>query len=260
MKTRGEVPWTDGPRASHGNSPLKMIQHPEKPISQEIIKPEEVRCWFEQGASSLGISMSARQLDQFMHYLILLQKWNRVINLTGIHSWREIIVKHFLDSLTLLPHLPEESKILDLGSGAGFPGLPIKIVRPFQEITLSEASAKKVSFLNEVVRHLGLSDTRVLQGYLSNKTPGLTVPRPFDVITTRAVGKLHKILAVAQDLMPSGGQLILMKGPKGLQEITAQEVLIQKMGFQLETPFLLTLPILNQERILIFLRKMERSE
>jgi 16S rRNA (guanine527-N7)-methyltransferase len=233
-----------------------MIQKPGKPVIQEIIEPEEGRYWLEQGAKDLGISMFGHQLDQFMHYLALLQKWNRVINLTGIHSWREIIVKHFLDSLTLLPHLPKESNLLDLGPGAGFPGIPIKIVRPYQEITLIEASAKKVSFLKEVVRHLGLNNIRILQGFLSKKSHDLSSLKPFDTITTRAVGKLPGILALAHNLMPSGGQLILMKGKKGLQEITAQEAAIQKMGFELETPAFLTLPILNQERILILLRKI----
>jgi 16S rRNA (guanine527-N7)-methyltransferase len=233
-----------------------MIQPPLTPGFQENLKPEEGRSWVEQGAKALGISILEHQIDQFIDYLRLLQKWNRVINLTGIHSWRDIIVKHFLDSLTLLPHLPMESSILDLGSGAGFPGLPIKVVRPTQEMTLIEASAKKVSFLKEVVRHLGLRDIRILQGFLNKKSPDLFAQKPFDIITTRAVGIFPGVLAVAQGLLSSGGRLILMKGSKGFQELTAMEAVIQKMGFQIEAPIFLTLPILNQERILIFLRKI----
>ena len=125
-----------------------MIRKPEKPTIKEDISPEEAKRLLEQGAEVLGTSLSRHQLGQFMDYLDLLCKWNRHINLTGLRYWREIIIKHFLDSLTPLPYLPEESRLLDLGSGAGFPGLPIKIVRPGQAITLVDGAAKKISFFS----------------------------------------------------------------------------------------------------------------
>ncbi len=135
------------------------------------ISPEEAKHLLEQGAESLGLSLSLYQVDQFLSYLTLLDKWNRHINLTGLRSCREIIVKHFLDSLTPIPYFSEKTRLLDLGSGAGFPGLPIKIVRPNQPVTLIEASAKKVSFLKEAARHLALNPISIYQTYLGQRPP-----------------------------------------------------------------------------------------
>lgn len=222
---------------------------------------EEARDLLEEGASAMGISLSPQQTQQFMDYLILLQKWNRAINLTALHQGKEIIVKHFLDSLTVLPYLPEEFRLLDLGSGPGFPGLPIRIMRPHQEIVLMEASAKKVSFLKEVIRRLGLDKTQVLQVFLKKGSPlPHTLKNPFNVVTTRAVGKLPEILAGVKNLLAFGGKLILMKGRKGLEEMASMEYLIDKLGFQMEKPIFLTLPLLNQERTLIILTRIGSND
>lgn len=227
-------------------------------INQDIT-PEEGKRFLEQGAGALGIPLSTLQLEQFWNYLVLLQKWNRVINLTGLRSCKEIIVKHFLDSLTPLPYLPEEGGILDLGSGAGFPGLPIAICRPNQSVTLIDASTKKVNFLKEVARHLNLRNTRVIQGYLGKAPLPLLESIQFDIITARAIGKLKELLGGVSDYLPFGGKLMLMKGRQGLKEMADLEVEIQKKGFQIETPIFLNLPYLDQERILIFLTKRQKG-
>jgi 16S rRNA (guanine527-N7)-methyltransferase len=205
----------------------------------------------------MGVFLSAPQLSRFMEYLLLLQKWNRIINLTGFQTRREIIVKHFLDSLTLLPFLPETFRLMDLGSGAGFPGLPIKVMALDQEVTLVEASAKKVSFLREVIRRLGLSDVGIIQHFLNPNASALPALRePFDIITSRAVGRMTEIVTSARSYLAKGGKLILMKGKKGKQELIAEAPLIQHRGFQIEEPVCLTLPLINQERTLIFLTKI----
>jgi 16S rRNA (guanine527-N7)-methyltransferase len=228
----------------------------DRPNTIKDIDPVEGKRFLEQGAKTLGISLSADQLEQFMDYLALLRKWNRVINLTALNSMEEIVVKHFLDSLTLLPHLPEKARILDLGSGAGFPGLPIKIVRPGQAITLVDASAKKISFLKEVVRCLNLSGTRVLQGFVSKRSPTLLGSDRFEIIVARAVGKLIDLLSGLYPYLEKGGELLLMKGREGPQEIFILKDEIGKRGFRIEAPIDLTLPFLEQERILIFLTKI----
>ncbi len=124
------------------------------------------------------------------------------------------MVKHFLDSLTLLPYLPEEARILDLGSGAGFPGLPIKIVRPGQAITLVDAAAKKISFLKEVVRRLNLSDTRVLQGFVSKRSPALLGSDRFEIIVARAVGKLIDLVKWSISLSGEGRETVIDEGSR----------------------------------------------
>ena len=199
---------------------------------------------------------SAHQLKQFMDYLALLVKWNRVVNLTALRSIKEILVKHFLDSLTPLPYLPEEARIMDLGSGAGFPGLPIKIVRPDQSVTLVDAAAKKISFLKEVIRQLNLRNTQVFQGYLGKRSGSFLGSDQFEIIITRAVGKPIELLTGVYPYLPVGGKLLLLKGKEGLKEISALKEEIQKKGFRIEIPIGLTLPFLDQERTLVFLTKI----
>jgi 16S rRNA (guanine527-N7)-methyltransferase len=144
---------------------------------------------------------------------------------------------------------------MDLGSGAGFPGLPIKICRPHQSVTLIEASSKKASFLKEVIRQLNLKKIQVLEGFLGKEPFPQLQDSQFDIITTRAVGKLKDLISAVSLYLPQGGKLMLMKGPKGHKEVMDLEVVINKKGFQIAPPVHLTLPFLNQERVLIFLTK-----
>lgn len=223
------------------------------------ISPEEAKRLLKQGAEALGLSLSLYQVDQFMSYLTLLDKWNRHINLTGLKSCQEIIVKHFLDSLTPIPYFSEETRLLDLGSGAGFPGLPIKIVRPTQPVTLIESSAKKVSFLKEAARHLALNPISIHQTYLGQSPPKLLDIDSFEIIVARAVGNLVDLLSGVYPYLPYGGKLLLMKGRKGSEEISHLKSQIQEKGFRIEKPIVLMLPFLEQERQLIFLTKVEEK-
>jgi 16S rRNA (guanine527-N7)-methyltransferase len=227
----------------------------EKYGSIQDINPAEGKLLLKNGAEVLGVGLSSRQLEQFMDYLTLLSKWNGYFNLTGLRSSREIIIKHFLDSLTPIPFLPKEGRLLDLGSGAGFPGLPIKIVRPNQPVTLIEALAKKVSFLKEVVRYLKLGSISIYQTYLGVGPIQLIETDLFEIVVVRAVGKTINLLAAADPYLRSGGKVLFMKGPKGSEEIFGLKNRIQGMGFQIETPIVLTLPFLGQERALIFITK-----
>jgi 16S rRNA (guanine527-N7)-methyltransferase len=234
-----------------------MIRKLEKSTIQQDINQEEAKRLLEQGAKNLGTSLSNRQVGQFMDYLDLLCKWNRHINLTGLRSWREIIIKHFLDSLTPLPYLPEEARILDLGSGAGFPGLPIKIARPTQQITLIDASVKKINFLKEVVRQLTLGPISIHQAFLGKRSTDWFKADPFEIIISRAVGKITDLLPAVYPYLPDRGQLVLMKGRQGVEEISALTAEIKKKGFRLEAPIILTLPFLEQKRTLLFLTKVK---
>ncbi|MGA3083851.1 MAG: 16S rRNA (guanine(527)-N(7))-methyltransferase RsmG [Thermodesulfobacteriota bacterium] len=229
----------------------------EKSDIIQDLDPTEGKRLLENGAEALGISLSHRQLGQFIDYLILLCKWNQHINLTGLRSWREIIIKHFLDSLTTLPYLPEEARILDLGSGAGFPGLPIKIARPTQKVTLIDASVKKISFLKEAARHLNLRPITIHRAFLGKGSPNGFKTDPFDIIITRAVGKITDLLTGVSPYLSFRGQLVLMKGRQGVEEISTLTAEIKEKGFRLEEPIVLTLPFLEQKRTLLFLTKVE---
>jgi 16S rRNA (guanine527-N7)-methyltransferase len=220
------------------------------------LDPAEGNRLLTQGAESLGIALSSRQLDQFRTYLTLLDKWNQHINLTGIRSHRQIILKHFLDSLTPVPFLSEDKRLLDLGTGAGFPGLPIKIVHPNQPVTLIEASAKKVSFLKEATRQLKLGPVFICQTYLGEDPHHLWETDLFDIVVSRAVGKTINLLTAADPYLRSGGKVLFMKGPNGSEEMFSLKDQIEGRGFQIETPIVLASPLLDQERTLIFITKV----
>ncbi len=120
---------------------------------------------FLEGVSQLGLTLSETQLEQFLTYRTELLDWNTRMNLTAITNPEEVLVKHFLDSLTLLPLIDRPRlRLLDIGTGAGFPGLPLKIVRPQWSVTLLEATGKKVTFVNHVIDTLHLTDVVAVHG------------------------------------------------------------------------------------------------
>ena len=114
-------------------------------------------------ARQIGVFLDQKMVQEFLIYLKELKEWNQKINLTSLKTDEAIITTHFIDSLTLIPHLPSSASILDLGSGAGFPGIPLKIAAPAHNITLLEATRKKANFLRHIIRILGLSKTTVVE-------------------------------------------------------------------------------------------------
>jgi 16S rRNA (guanine527-N7)-methyltransferase len=209
----------------------------------------------EEGARALPVVLSPGQLTQFRSYLELLAHWNQRLNLTGLKSLSEIIRKLFLDSLTPVPFLPEGAAIMDLGSGAGFPGLPIKIAQPAQRMILMESSSKKVSFLKEVVRRLNLDRVLIFQTYLGKGSPPFYPPYPLDYMVSRAVGKTEDLVRIASTCLPPGGRLVLMKGKQWRQEMVRASPMILKKGFRLEKTVRITVPESERDRVLLFLIK-----
>jgi 16S rRNA (guanine527-N7)-methyltransferase len=170
-----------------------------------------------KGARELGIRLTSGQASLFLEYLEKVKFWNERINLIGTEDEEQIVVNHFLDSITVVPFVPENSKLLDIGSGAGFPGIPLKIVRPSLEITLLDSVHKKVFFMRDVIRGLGLKGIRAVSGRAENVID--EVPRAyFDFVVSRAVGKIEKLIELSIPYLREGGRIILMRGKKGLEE------------------------------------------
>jgi 16S rRNA (guanine527-N7)-methyltransferase len=209
----------------------------------------------EKGARALPLVLSPKQLNQFRSYLELLRQWNRRVNLTGLKSVSEIVQRLFLDSLTLVPFLPEGSTIMDLGTGAGFPGLPIRIAQPSQRMVLVESSAKKVSFLKEVVRRLDLNRVLMVQAYLGKGSVPFLPPFPLDYIVTRAVGKTGELVRLASACLTPGGRLVLMKGRNWREVLKTAAPMIRKCGFRVEKTTGVTTPEGLGERVLLFFLK-----
>ena len=168
------------------------------------------------GLIALGITASEQQIKAFITYLSELKKWNRVYNLTGIKKDEDIIIKHFLDSLLYLKAMPAgEIEVADIGSGAGFPGIPIKIVRPEIKLYLIEPSEKKSAFLRNIIGHLGLKKIEVIEKRVED-TKGLLA---VDAALTRALFDVKNFVRKASPIVKKGGILILSKGPRVKEEL-----------------------------------------
>ncbi len=163
----------------------------------------------------LNIRYTAKELTSFAIYLRMLKKWSRVYNLTSLRTDRDIMIKHFVDSLGYLTALPEDTlTLLDIGSGAGFPGIPLKIVRPRLEVYLLEPSRKKVSFLKNLVKTLALPGVHVVRCRVENYPCNeKNLPQGFDVVVTRALFKVKDFYVKSSPLCNRTGKMIISKGP-----------------------------------------------
>jgi 16S rRNA (guanine527-N7)-methyltransferase len=170
-----------------------------------------------KGGRELGFEFTSKQVALFLLYLERIKFWNEKINLTGIKDEERIVINHFLDSLTILPFVSEGSKLLDIGSGAGFPGIPIKILSPSLEVTLIDSIQKKVFFMREVIRSLKLRGIKAVCG---RAEANHEIPMAyFDFVVSRAVSKIEDLVELCIPYLRKGGRVILMRGKKGLEEL-----------------------------------------
>jgi 16S rRNA (guanine527-N7)-methyltransferase len=175
----------------------------------------------QDGAAALGVFLPPEVVSNFRIYLQELQTWNARVNLTGLRSGREIVVKGFLDSLALLPFLQDAPTLADLGSGAGFPGLALKLARPEISLSLVESRGKKAAFLEYLTALLGLSGVEVVQTRLTPSLARQWDPR-FAAVASRAAFSLEEFLTLAAPLLLQGGRALALKGaPAPLPEIEA---------------------------------------
>jgi 16S rRNA (guanine527-N7)-methyltransferase len=169
----------------------------------------------KQGLSELAITPEENILTSFSVYSSELKKWNRAYNLTSITDDREIIIKHFFDSLLYLHAMPNDIQTLcDVGSGAGLPGIPLAIVRPDLQITLIEPSRKRCAFLRHITHRLTLKNVNVAESTAESADLG-----QFDLAVTRATFTIQDLLKKAEHLLKPGGWLLLSKGPKYKDEL-----------------------------------------
>jgi len=173
-----------------------------------------------QNAQTLGIDLNEQQLASFEIYKNELLLWNAKTNLISENSSQEIIPRHFLDSLTALQFINNPAaRIIDVGCGAGFPGIPLKIARPTLELYLLETNRKKVSFLKHLLRLLNLTDVVVLHDRTENVIKTDIWKEKFDVLISRAAFKLAELLPQGEYFLARGGSLIALKGPNVDEEL-----------------------------------------
>lgn len=191
----------------------------------------------KEGAERLYVFLSDDQLKLFALYWRELQEWNSVTNITSIKSLKDTIIKHFLDSLSVVENLPGSGRLADIGSGGGFPGIPVAIVRPDLKVVLIEAARKKANFLRQVVRVIGLKNVAVYHG----RAEALATDGRFECIVSRAFSSMETFLRISAPLLAEGGIVIAMKGKKNEQEMREAEqemrkarlIIIEKRHFML---------------------------
>jgi len=193
------------------------------------------------GARSLSLDLDEAQLAKLVAHLDLLDDWNTRMNLTAIRDRPSQLTKHLLDSLTVLPYLQGE-RIADVGSGAGFPGIPLAIVEPHRNFTLIESTGKKCRFLEHVRDTLELKNVEVAQSRAESYKPEVR----FDTVLARAVGPVADLVKVAGPLVVGGGRLLAMKGRYPQDELAAK-----LNGWKVAAVHPLTVPGLGEERHLV---------
>jgi 16S rRNA (guanine527-N7)-methyltransferase len=187
-------------------------------------------------ASKLGIELSESELSSFEIYLSELKAWNEHTNLTAITSDEEMISKHVLDSLTGLAAVPKDTRTLvDIGTGAGFPGLPLKIVRPEIDVLLVDSTAKKTAFLTHVIERLGLTGVRALHARAEEMGHDAAYREHFDVATARAVASLPALVELALPLVRVGGVFIAQKSADSGERESSANALAELGGGSVES-------------------------
>jgi len=209
-----------------------------------------------EGAKCLGLELSGENLARFAIYLEEIQRWSKVIDLVAQPDPETVIRKHLLDSLAVSALVPPDSRLLDLGSGAGFPGLVLAIVGAAREVALVEARRKRVSFLKEVVRRTQAMNVRVYEGRAEVLAAEESLRAYFGVVITRATWTLKEFLRLAGSFVADRGIALAMKGPQGEKELSELEPYLQTVGFCLQNRHAYTLPCGTEKRqVIIFAKK-----
>lgn len=201
--------------------------------------------------------MSDEHAVNFEQYLGLLLKWNRAYNLTAIGDPIEVYEKHFADSAVPLHFIAKGAKIVDIGTGAGFPGIPIKILRDDVNVTLVEATAKKVSFCEHVIRELGLKGIKIVNGRAEDAKTVEKIGR-FDVVISRATLQLPSFVKVGAPYIKNGAVLIAMMGAGWSDDLEMALPQIKRRGLKLVKVHEYVLPISQSKRALLIFEKKDR--
>ncbi len=204
----------------------------------------------EEGAKSMGLALSAAQIDKLMAYQALLAKWNKVYNLTALRDPAQMVTHHLLDSLSAVSAFAGAQRVLDVGAGGGLPGIVLAIwaaeAQPQMQITLVDTVSKKTAFLNQVKAQLHLGNVSVLHARVEQ----LPIEQQYDVITSRAFAELKDFVTWSNHLLQQGGKYIALKGVLPQEEIDRLPA-----GWKVQQVQPLQVPGLDAERHLIFMER-----
>lgn len=203
--------------------------------------------------------LTDEMLQQFEDYMKLLLEWNEKINLTAITNEDDIILKHFVDSLTILRYIEKDKSIVDIGTGAGFPGVPVKIAREDINVTLVDSLNKRILFLKDIIEKLNLKKIETLHYRAEEFGQNKKYREGFDIATSRAVANLSILAEYLLPLVKVGGICICMKGSEIKQELENSRRAIQILGGKIDKVEEFVLPESDIKRNLVFIKKIKET-
>jgi len=215
----------------------------------------------QSGAETLGIELSSTALRQFVDYARLLREWNSRFNLTRIDP-KDYATLHFLDSLSVLQAFnpaPNQT-LIDVGSGAGFPGVPLKIAKPDLQITLLDSQRKRVFFLEQTIAELGLSGISVIHGRAEVEGQSRAMREKYDFAVARALAPTAVVMELILPFVQLGGVAVALKGPQAEAEVGAIERITLPLGGQLDKLMEVTIPSTDVHHYLLILNKTRRTD
>lgn len=209
-------------------------------------------------AKQIEIELTKEKIEKYYNYMNLLLEWNEKINLTAIIEPREIILKHFVDSLTIAKYIKDDEKLIDVGTGAGFPGIPLSIVKENTDIVLLDSLNKRINFLEEVKENLKLENITTIHGRAEEFGKNKNEREKYDIATSRAVASLNILLEYLLPLVKVGGRAICMKG-SNIEEIENAKNALEILGGKIEKIEEITLPNSDIKRNIIIVKKVKNT-
>jgi len=222
---------------------------------------EELGKLMQDCAAEMGVALANDAVARLLQYKDLLLEWNQKMNLTAITDSREVVLKHFADSMTALEVLPADKplRVADVGTGAGFPGLPLAIAAPSWEVTLMDALQKRVKFLSAVTESLGMEKVACLHLRAEDAGQSPAHRARYDAVVSRAVARLSVLAEYALPLIQVGGTFVALKGPSVGDEVEDAKVAIQKLGGEFVEVKNAAIPFTEWQHTLVIIKKVRQT-
>lgn len=226
---------------------------------KDNIENQDLESLFRKGAEVFGVKLNSTHIKQFLKYMELIKTWNKRINLTSITEEKDIIIKHFIDSLSISPYIKgNNAKLIDIGTGAGLPGIPLKIVNPELGVTLLDSVKKKIKFLDICIDTLNLEEINTVHGRTEDFGNNPLYRESFDIATARAVASMPVLVEYCLPFIKIGGCLIAMKG-RDRDEVLCAEKALDLLGGKVESINQTTLPFADNIRNIVIIRKLRQT-